>query len=46
MKNDCTGLEKLSRFDFNITDADFEDLQTGYQLDNHLQCGIVREGDW
>ena len=31
MKNDCTGLEKLSRFDFNITDTDFEDLQAGCQ---------------
>ena len=31
MSNDYSGPEKLSRFDFNITDADFEDLQAGYQ---------------
>ena len=37
---------RLSRLDFNITDADFEDLQAGYQPDKYLQCGRVRKGDW
>ena len=30
-KNDHSGPAKSSRFDFNITDDDFEDLQAGYQ---------------
>ena len=30
-KNDCSGSAKSSRFDFNIMDDDFEDLQAGYQ---------------
>ena len=31
VKNDCLGPTKSSRFDFNITDDNFEDLQAGYQ---------------
>ena len=31
-KNDCLGPTKSSKFDFNITDDDFEDFQAGYQL--------------
>ena len=30
-KKDCSGPAKSSRFDFSITDDDFEDLQAGYQ---------------
>ena len=31
VKNDGSGPAKSSRFDFNITDYDFQDLQAGYQ---------------
>ena len=45
MKNDCSGPAKSSRFDFNITDDNFEDLQPGYPAgDNYSQFRMVCKG--